>query len=239
MHLLQGSDALGWPQAHNNQGDPLNRIAILIDKSGSMAPLRKDTIGGFNTWLQGVQGSIKDKCSLDLVLFDTEQNVVFAGANLSDIEPFTDKDYVPDGGTALNDALGDLIERMKKRSRKDDRVLFLIITDGEENSSKRHKLPDLKVSIEKLTAKGWEFQYIGANVNAFLETARYGFTGTTQYYATGASTGSVYTNLTNSTVDWSGGATLGSTMTRNIGPDGTATPKTNTKTVKTPVTPKP
>lgn len=190
-----------------------------------MAPLRNDTIGGFNTWLDNLQNQPDHHASVTLTTFNVGTRLRWENQELMACKPLTTADYDPANGTALNDALDETIGSMKRQVKKGDRVLFLIITDGEENSSVKVKKAALTETVKALVKKGWEFQYIGANVDAFIEGTSYGFTGTTQTVSTSGSTQATYGSLSGSTSGWMGGATLRSSMPTDI-PDPTTTPVT-------------
>lgn len=153
-------------------------IIFLIDKSGSMYHLADDTIGGFN----GFVASQKDdaKTTLTTVLFDTTWKTLHDGIDIYEIEPMTNKDYIAGGGTAMLDAIGETINRIQNRhdelgAEKPDNVMFVITTDGEENSSRKFTKAEVEKMIKHQTnGHGWEFIFLGANMDAVNEAKSIG-----------------------------------------------------------------
>lgn len=151
-------------------------LIFIIDKSGSMAGLEADTIGGFNSMLNK-QKQEEGICHISTVLFSNDSHVLHNRRNIEKVEPLTNKDYRVGGGTALLDAMGDAIQHMVKVQKllaEDERasnVVFVIITDGEENSSSKYTKRDIKKMIMSEQEKyGWEFIFLGANIDA-IDTA--------------------------------------------------------------------
>ena len=158
----------------------LTELVFIIDRSGSMSGLEADTIGGFNSMIEK-QRKEEGECYVSTVLFDHERNVLHDRVKLSEIKPMTDKDYTVRGTTALIDAIGCAIHHIgnvHKYARPEDvpaNTMFVIITDGMENASRRYSSDDVKKKIERQKEKyGWEFIFIGANIDAVETAARYG-----------------------------------------------------------------
>lgn len=156
----------------------ITETVFILDRSGSMAGLEKDTIGGFNSLIEK-QKKQNGKCYVSTVLFDHEIQVVHDRVELADIKPMTDEDYFVRGCTALIDAIGGAIHHIKnihKYARREDvpeHTMFVIITDGYENASKKYTSDQVKKMIEHEKEKyGWEFLFIGANIDA-VETAKH------------------------------------------------------------------
>ena len=157
-------------------------IIFVIDKSGSMSRLTNDTIEGFNGFVESQKDDTKT--TLTTVLFDTSWKILHDGVNVYEVKPMTNKDYMAYGGTAMLDAIGDTINRVQDRhdelgAEKPEKVLFVITTDGEENSSKKFT----KVQIEKMikhqtNGHGWEFMFLGANMDAVKEAQDIGINAT-------------------------------------------------------------
>ena len=149
----------------------ITEIVFILDASGSMAPLRADTIGGFNTML-GEQKQNADKAFVSTVMFADRQKVVHDRRDIADIPELTAADYAPMGCTALYDAVGSAIKHISnihKYARPEDvpqKTLFIITTDGMENASRTYRAADVKKLISKKEKKGWEFIFIGANIDA-------------------------------------------------------------------------
>jgi len=158
----------------------ITELIFVIDQSGSMSGLEDDTIGGFNSMLEK-QRKEEGVCHISTVFFDNSSDVIHNRRNISTVEPLTRKDYTPGGSTALLDALGDAINhtaKVQKMLADDERagnVVFVIITDGEENSSHRFSSRKIKQMISHEREKyGWEFIFLGANIDAIETADRYG-----------------------------------------------------------------
>jgi uncharacterized protein YegL len=155
----------------------LTEIVFILDRSGSMSGLEKDTIGGFNSTIEK-QKQEAGEAYVSTVLFDTEMEVLHDRIPLARIEPLTEKEYYARGGTALLEAIGGAIHHIgnvHKYAREEDRpekTIFVITTDGYENSSRKYTAEHVKQMIERQKQKyGWEFIFLGANIDA-LKTAR-------------------------------------------------------------------
>ena len=149
----------------------LTEIVFILDRSGSMSGLEADTIGGFNSLITK-QKKEEGEAIVSTVLFDDECQVLHDRKKLEQIEPLTDKDYYVRGCTALLDAVGGAIHHVgnvHKYAREEDRpekTLFIITTDGQENSSRRYTYEKVKHMVERQKEKfGWEFLFLGANID--------------------------------------------------------------------------
>ncbi|MBO4876879.1 MAG: VWA domain-containing protein [Ruminococcus sp.] len=154
----------------------LTELVFILDESGSMSGLTADTIGGFNS-LIAKQKNEEGEALVSTVFFNHESKVIHDRVKLEDVPKLTDRDYVPSGCTALLDAVGDAVRHIAnihKYARKEDvpeKTLFVITTDGMENSSRKYSHKDVKKLIEKMQKEnGWEFVFLGANIDA-AETA--------------------------------------------------------------------
>lgn len=153
-------------------------IIFVIDKSGSMSRLTNDTIEGFNGFVESQKDDTKT--TLTTVLFDTSWKILHDGVDVYEVEPMTKKDYIAGGGTALLDTLGDTINRVQDRhdelgENKPDNVLFVITTDGEENSSCKFTKTQIEKMIKHQTnGHGWKFMFLGANMDAVKEATSIG-----------------------------------------------------------------
>ena len=153
----------------------LTEVVFILDRSGSMSGMEDDTIGGFNSMIEK-QKKVEGDALISTILFDNETNVLHDRIPLSEIKPMTDKDYWVRGSTALLDAIGKSIKHIQnihKYAREEDRpnkTLFCITTDGMENSSIIYNYPEIKKMVEAQKEKGWEFLFLGANIDA-IETA--------------------------------------------------------------------
>lgn len=154
-------------------------IIFVIDASGSMSHLVGDTIGGFNGFIES-QKAIEGKATLTTVLFDSTWKILHDGIDINEVKPMTNADYVASGMTAMLDAIGEVINRVQDRhdelgSEKPDKVLFVITTDGEENSSKKFNKSQIEKMIKHQTkGHGWEFIFLGANMDAVKEAESIG-----------------------------------------------------------------
>lgn len=158
----------------------LIELVFILDRSGSMIGLEADTIGGYNSLLAKQQKEAGDAI-VSTVLFDDRQEVLHDRVPIKDIQLLSDKDYDVRGCTALLDAIGGAIHHIgnvHKYAREEDRpykTLFIITTDGMENSSKRYTYDKVKEMVERQKQKyGWEFLFLGANMDAIQTAKRFG-----------------------------------------------------------------
>ena len=157
----------------------LTEMIFILDRSGSMSGLEPDTIGGFNSMIDK-QRKEEGEALVTTVLFDTRSDVLHDRLPLEQIPRMTDKDYCVGGCTALLDAVGDAVrqtETIHKYAREEDlpeHTLFIITTDGQENSSTKYNYREVRKMIEAAQEKGWEFLFLGANIDAAAEAARIG-----------------------------------------------------------------
>lgn len=147
-------------------------ISIVLDKSGSMQSCVNDTIGGFNQFLK-TQREAKGTATVTLVQFNDYSDVILDMKPLSDIEELSTKNYNPNGNTALLDAIGKTINNVESKinempkKSKPEKVIFVVITDGEENASVEFKKPQIMEMINNhRSEQKWEFVFIGANQDA-------------------------------------------------------------------------
>lgn len=148
-------------------------LVFILDKSGSMSGLETDSIGGYNSML-AQQRALTHDCLITTVLFDNECLLLHDRLKLTKVKDMTHKDYLVGGSTALLDAIGQTIQHMSQV--KDARnVLFVIITDGQENASRQFTVQTVKRLLEQQKeAKGWEFIFLGANIDAVETASRMG-----------------------------------------------------------------
>ena len=158
----------------------LTELVFILDRSGSMEGLEADTIGGFNAMLRKQQGE-EGEAYVSTVLFDHESQVLHDRVPIREVPPMTQQDYVVGGCTALVDAIGGAIKHISnihKYARPEDvpaHTMFVITTDGMENASRQYSSNRVKGMIRRMKEKyGWEFLFIGANIDAVETAARFG-----------------------------------------------------------------
>ena len=178
----------------------LTEIAFILDRSGSMAGLEDDTIGGFNAMIEK-QKRESGEAYVSTILFDNYTEVIHDRVDIQRIRPMTRKDYYVRGCTALLDAVGKAIHHIgnvHKYAREEDRpekTLFIITTDGMENASREYNYERVRKMIEHEKEKyGWEFIFLGANIDAAKEAARFGISAdrAANYHADREGTAVVY-----------------------------------------------
>ncbi len=155
-------------------------LVFILDRSGSMSGLEKDTIGGFNSMLER-QKQLEGDVFVSTVLFNHSSAMLHDRKNIHRIAPMTGRDYIPGGTTALLDAIGGAIEhtgsihKYARRSDVPEKTLFVIMTDGMENASRRYDRHRVKELIRRQEERyGWEFMFLGANIDAMETGAEFG-----------------------------------------------------------------
>lgn len=183
----------------------LTEMVFILDRSGSMCGLEGDTIGGFNSMIDN-QKKQEGEALVTTVLFDNEYELLHDRVKLSEIEKMTDKEYYVRGCTALLDAVGRTISHIsmiRKYIREEDipqNTITAITTDGMENASHKYNYEQIKKMIEEKKKDGWEFLFIGANIDAAEEASRIGISRdrAANYISDSVGTGAVYTALSES-----------------------------------------
>jgi len=158
----------------------LTELVFILDRSGSMSGLEADTIGGFNSMINK-QKKEEGEAIISTVLFDDEAEVLHDRVSIHKVEPMNDRQYFVRGCTALLDAVGGAIHHIgnvHKYAREEDRpekTLFIITTDGMENSSRHYSYEKVRKMVERQKEKyGWEFIFLVANIDAVKEAGRFG-----------------------------------------------------------------
>jgi len=152
-------------------------LVMVLDKSGSMSGLESDTIGGFNSMIEK-EKKLDAKVNVTTVLFNDKIDTIYSREDIRRIKPLTDKEYEVGGTTALLDAVGSTILKVARTEgieNKDTKVVFVIITDGLENASEEFTREKVKQMIsDKQEKAGWDFIYLGANIDAAEEAGAIG-----------------------------------------------------------------
>jgi uncharacterized protein YegL len=158
----------------------LTELVFILDKSGSMSGLEKDTIGGYNSMLEQ-QRKVDGECVITTVLFDNCYELLHDRIDIRAVRPISEREYFVGGSTALLDAIGKTIHKIgtaQKNTAEDyraEKVMFVIITDGEENSSRQYSSTQVKKMIQRQKERyGWEFIFLGANIDAVETAGRFG-----------------------------------------------------------------
>ena len=158
----------------------LTEMVFILDRSGSMAGLEADTIGGFNSMIER-QKKAEGEAIVSTVLFSNNSTVIHDRVDVRKVEPMTDRQYFVGGGTALIDAIGGAIHHIAnvhKYAREEDRpehTIFVITTDGMENASHRYSSDEVKSMVRKEKEQyGWEFLFLSANIDAVETAAHFG-----------------------------------------------------------------
>lgn len=181
----------------------MTELVFILDRSGSMSGLEKDTIGGFNSMLKK-QKREPGEAVVSTVLFDTETEVIHDRIAIAETPELTDKEYFVRGCTALLDAVGGAIRHIgnvHKYARREDvpeKTLFIITTDGLENASRRYSYDSVRSMIERRKEKyGWEFIFLGANIDAAAEAGRFGIAAdmSANYHCDEKGTGILYETM--------------------------------------------
>ena len=181
----------------------LTELVFIIDRSGSMSGLEDDTIGGFNAMLQE-QKTVEGEAVVTTVLFSDGHELLHDRINIQAVAPLTRADYTVGGNTALLDAIGIAIHKIRKVQRntneefRAEKVLFIIITDGHENASRHYTADRIRKRIEHQKQKyGWEFVFFGANMDAIAQAADIGIAAdrAQNFCADSVGTSSVYTSM--------------------------------------------
>lgn len=170
-------------------------IVCILDRSGSMGSLAVEVINSFNHFIQE-QKAEPGKAKLTLVLFDNEIKTVYDRIKLKDVPELTSTEYYARGLTSLYDAIGTTLNRIE-----DDNVMVLIQTDGHENSSREYSQSDIKSLIEAKEDQGWDFTFLGANIDAADVGTGFGLSldKTVQYAASNAGVSNAFVSMDAST----------------------------------------
>ena len=205
----------------------ITELVFILDRSGSMAGLESDTIGGFNSLIEK-QRKQDGECYVSTILFDHVSEVLHDRVKLSEFNKLTENDYTVRGATALIDAIGGAIHHIgnvHKYARPEDvpeHTMFVIMTDGMENASRRYSRDKVKRMIEHEKEKyGWEFLFIGANIDS-VETARHfgiGADRSVNYHADSQGTAVVFETVSETVCNMRANVPLAPSWSDNINQD--------------------
>ncbi len=205
----------------------LTEIVFILDRSGSMSGLEGDTMGGFNAMLEK-QKKEPGEAVISTVLFDHETQVIHDRLPLEKVPQLTREDYFVRGCTALLDAVGGAIHHIgnvHKYARQEDRperTLFVITTDGMENASRRYDYEKVKAMISRQKEKyGWEFLFLGANIDAAKEAARFGISPdrAANYHADSTGTEVIYEAVSETVCNFRAAQPMAANWKRGIDAD--------------------
>ena len=210
-----------------NKKKNLTELVFIIDRSGSMASLAADTVGGFNAMIEK-QREEEGECFVSTILFSFESEVLHDRVKLDEVKAMTEREYLPYGSTSLIDAIGGAIRHIgniHKYARPEDlpeHTVFVITTDGEENSSHRYSSAEVKKLISDRKKKyGWEFLFIGANIDAVETAGRFGIAPdrAANYRADAKGTETLYRCVSRAVRDIRASAPLSTEWSREIEAD--------------------
>ena len=197
-------------------------LVVILDRSGSMVNLTDDTIGGYNSFIEE-QKKVPGRATLTTVLFDDLYEVLHDGVDLATVKPITNKEYFARGSTALLDAMGKAINTVNSRiqlyseGNKPNKVIVMVTTDGFENSSQEFTKESLKQLVDRKTNDdGWEFIFIGANIDSFDVAKSIGISMAANYTPTPDGVTSVYAAMSNTTSDIRSGRKVSDTWSEEI-----------------------
>jgi len=205
----------------------ITELVFILDRSGSMAGLESDTIGGFNSLIEK-QKKEDGECYVSTVIFDNVSEVLHDRVKLAEVNKMTEKEYTVRGATALIDAIGGAIHHIKnvhKYIRPEDvpeHTMFVITTDGMENASHQYSSDQVKKMIEEQKEKcGWEFLFIGANIDAVETAAKFGINSdrAVNYHADTVGTGVLYETVSATVCNFRKHAPLQADWSKNIQKD--------------------
>lgn len=195
----------------------LTDITLILDRSGSMNSIKTDTIGGYNTFVEG-QKAAPGEALFTLIQFSNAYEPVYQGRPIADVPPLTAETFVPMGGTALLDAMGRAINEAGARfsamaeADRPSRVIFVILTDGEENASREFNKPTIGEMVKHQTdAYGWTFVYLGANQDAIKVAGGLGLLAMNSMTYTGENVKSSFEATSRGVSALRGGGTFGYT----------------------------
>lgn len=197
-------------------------LNILLDRSGSMGGYEKDVIGHYNSYIKE-QAALPGKATVSLVLFDTVYEEVYLGKEIKSVPALNTHTYFVRGGTAYLDALGRLIHSVDGLKNKPKKVVFVVNTDGEENSSHEFTRAQIKELITNRQKQfDWQFVFIGAGIDAFEAVKDLGYASASVLTAAAPQAGGIgqsYNSLRGATTSYRSGETATMDFLAPVGPD--------------------
>ena len=194
------------------------QIIVIADRSGSMQTIRNDAIGGFNSMIEE-QRKQSGEAEVTLVLFDDQYDVVYKDQDIKTVDDLNDKTFIPRGSTALYDAVGKTIAKLKEERAEGNenmmpqKVMFAIITDGEENSSEEYNKETVMDMVKECKDKGWEFIYLCADEKGMQDGQQiFGRGRTVAFSATSAGVGESYRCMSQCLSSYRNGDDVGDTV---------------------------
>ena len=204
----------------------ITELVFILDRSGSMSGLESDTVGGFNAMIEK-QRKEGGECYVSTVLFDNRSEVLHDRIPLSKIGKMTEKEYYVRGSTALIDAIGGAIKHISsihKYIRPEDvpeHTVFVITTDGMENASHKYTSDEVKRMVNMQKEKGWEFLFIGANIDSVETAKKFGIDEdrAVNYHADKIGTAVLYETVSNTVTSVRANRSVPSNWSENINKD--------------------
>lgn len=185
------------------------KLIAILDRSTSMHSIKSDIIGGYNAFLETQKNETIGKCDMSLYQFDTGYETVYEDLNIADVPNLTDRTFVPRGMTSLYDAIGKTIENVGRKlsntpeEDRPEKVLVLIITDGDENSSREFTQPIINEKIKHQTEKyNWNFAYIGSNQDAWKTGSSLGIANNLTYANNTVGVNAMFRSVSDSTTTY-------------------------------------
>lgn len=194
------------PVAVGKPRKDIANIYFILDKSGSMSWMQDQAIAGFNKFISD-QRELEGVTKVTLVQFnDKPARPLYEAQDIKSVQPLNRMTYVPDGGTALNDAVGFLLSEHLETSSPDETHIIAILTDGQENASKEYKLEDVRALFARAEAKNWEILFLGANMTKDSVVNTYGINASnvSAFEATHKGMNDAFTTLSASTSSYRG-----------------------------------
>lgn len=179
-------------------------VNFILDMSGSMTNVWDATIDGFNEYVQGLKNDGSDY-RISLTIFDTVVENPYTNVPIEKVKELTRKVYHPRGATALYDAVCSTVNKVHESANSNEKHLVVIMTDGEENSSREYSSKDMKALKEKLTAEGnWTFVFLGANQDAWATAQNWGYDqmNVASYNSTTLGSRAAFSNMSASTINF-------------------------------------